>query len=305
MATRALDIITIMHALSVLESELGIDRWQAKNLDQERMFGWLEAHREQIAKITGLDAKASRFWEELNKFLTDRKFQPLFDPFDPSMGIGVASVLDKLVHWKEGPGQKVMISTADGLTPGFELPAKGVNVYSVDGYSGSYLVELLTKTDDTLWLFITSNTNWDGLELAELSMDIMGRSRKIVMRKSWSGGSDYPAFAGAQVPMLDFDVEPDISWLIGADTVTNSGEYYFVSQARQQFKMRMDETGARVKVATAIAMERCMRDEAEPLIIDCPFYGWWTQKGLEGLPMAAFFADLDSMHTPAGSLEDL
>ena len=68
--------------------------------------------------------------------------------------------------------------------------------------------------------------------------------------------------------------------------------------------MRMDETGARVKVATAVGAERFMSVEPILLVLDRPFYGWWTQKGLN-LPMAAFFADWDALHQPAGSLEDL
>lgn len=303
MATRALDVITIMHALSELEGELGIASWRAKNQNQEKIFAWLEKNRELLAKITGLDAKASRFWEELNRFLTDRKFDPMVEPFDPDEGIGVVSVLDKLVKWKRGPADKVMISTMRGTIPGFELPWDGVNIYEVDGYPASFLLELLTKSDDTLWLFAHKDTGLDGMELAELSMDVMSRARREPTRRNY-GRFESPVYSGAQVPMLDFDIKPDIGWLAGADTTVVGGKYYFISQASQQFKMRMDETGARVKVATVVVMLRGMGDEPKKFVLDHPFYGWWMQKGLN-LPMAAFFADWDSLHEPAGKLEDL
>ncbi len=144
----------------------------------------------------------------------------------------------------------------------------------------------------------------DGLDMVKLSMDVMSRSRKAPMRKSVFGHGEYRAYAGAQVPMVDFDIKPDISWLLDADTYTESGEYYFVAQAAQQFKMRMDETGARVKVATVIVTLRGISEEPKVFVLDRPFYGWWTQKGLS-LPMAAFFADWDSLRKPSGSLEDL
>lgn len=73
----------------------------------------------------------------------------------------------------------------------------------------------------------------------------------------------------------------------------------------QQFKMRMDETGARVKVATVIVTMRGMSEEPRIFTVNGPVYGWWTQKGFEDLPMAAFFADWDALHKPAGSLADL
>ena len=163
---------------------------------------------------------------------------------------------------------------------------------------------MLTKSDDTLWLFVHDDDTLDGLELVELSMDVMSKSRKTPMRKSMFGHGEYQAFSGAQVLMVDFDIKPDIGWLLGADTHTEDGEYYFVAQAMQQFKMRMDETGARVKVATVIVTLRGISEEPKVFVLNKPFYGWWTQEGLN-LPMAAFFADWDSLHKPAGSLEDL
>lgn len=303
MATRALDVVTIMHALSVLSGELNIPTWSGKNSKQAQLFNWLAKYQEQLAQISGLEALASRFHEELNRFLTDRKFDPMVKPFDPTQGVGVVSVLDKLVRWLNGPGQLVQIRTIEGNRPGFELPASGVNIFHVDGYPGSsYLLEVLTQSDDTLWLFVHNDTSLEGLDMVSLSMEVMRRGRSIPMARGFR--SEYPAFAGAQIPMVDFDVKPDLSWLLGADAPTESGDYYFIAQAAQQYKMRMDETGARVKAATVVVAMRGISEEPRVFVIDVPFYGWLTQKGVD-LPMAAFFADLDSFHKPAGSLEDL
>jgi hypothetical protein len=303
MATRALDVITILHALSVLNKELEIKTWNAKNSQQKKIFDWLEEHRELLAKVTGLDAKASRFYEELNRFLTDHKFSPMVKPFDPNQGLGVVSILDKLVKWLHGPGTKVQILTARGERPGFELPAQGVNIFKVNGYPDSYLLELLTGSNDTLWLFDHDDTTLDGLAVVELSMNVMSRSREIPTRNS-RFSDRCPVFAGAQFPMLDFDIKPDISWMTGADTHASGGGYFYIAQAAQQYKMRMDETGARVKVATTMAVMRGISEKPQIFVIDRPFYGWWTQKGLN-LPMAAFFADYDSFRKPDGSLENL
>jgi hypothetical protein len=302
MATRALDVVTVFHALITLGDRIGAKRWDAVNDEQARVLAMLDTHRESIARITGLDALASNLYQELNKFLTDRKFAPMVDPFDPSDNIGVVSVLDKLVKWLSGPGEVIEIPSANGKLPGFKLPAQGVRVYSVAGYDESYLVELLTKSHDTLWLFTNPDQTLDGLDLVRLSMEVMSRRRAIASLGRMGGGT--PRFAGAQIPMVDFDIHPDLGWLLGACATTEKQGAWTIVQAKQQFKMRMDETGARVKVATALVGFRCAIPRSVPFVVDRPFYGWWTQKGID-LPMAAFFADWDSLKKPAGSLEDL
>ncbi len=306
MATRALDVVTIMHALSVLDGELKTKGWDADGeLAQELFVSWMETYKDQIASVKGLKAKASNLYEVLNAYLVEHKFDPMIDPFEPSDHLGVVSILDKLVNWQSGPGEVIQIQTSGGPKPGFELPASDVNVYYVDGYPGSHLLELKTKTRDTLWLFVHGDKSIEGLALAKLSMDVMGRKRTIPFVGANHGVTQL-TFGSAHVPMIDFDIKPDISWLKGLFTQTEDGHFYVIDQAKQQFKMRMDETGARVKVATALVAKRLSMPTREPAIfvVDQPFYGWWTQKGTS-LPMAAFFADWDSMKKPAGTLAEL
>ncbi len=307
MTTRALDVVTIGHAFSVLDGVLKTTGWRPKNPQQEWFFEWYGKNREKIARIKGLEALASQYYEKLNEFLVAHKFDPMVEPFDPDLGLGVVSILDKLVQWRNGPGALVDIrGTSGAMLPGFELPRNGVNIFEVAGYPGSYLLELLTQSDDTLWLFVHGDTSLDGLDLVRLSLDVMSQSRKTPMSTGFHArSSGYPTFAGAQIPMLDFNIKPKLDWLLDADTHTAAGEYYFVTQAAQQFKMRMDETGARVKVATVIVTMRGMSEEPRVFVVNGPVYGWWTQKGFEDLPMAAFFADLDALHKPAGSLAEL
>ncbi len=295
MATRALDVVTIMKALTMLDDELGLHSWMVRNKEQGQTVLWLEAFREYLTKVTGLNVKASKLFQELNAFLSENKFKPVIEPFDSSMGLGVVAILDKLVKWVNGAADKTTIRASCRDLDGFKIPNSGVNIYKVQGFNDprSILVELLTKSDDTLWIFMHNDDSLSGLDLVKLSFDVMSGHRQYNR-----------SFEGAHVPMLDFDIEPDISWLCGMSSTGRDGNYS-ITQANQQFKMRMDETGARVKVATSMVTYRGMPSLTGPLVVDRPFYGWWTQKGLEALPMAAFFADWDSMKKPAGSLEYL
>ena len=69
MSTRALDVITILHALNRLGEEINSTGWNAINSRQEKVFSWLDDHREKLSKLTGIDAKASQFCDTLNDFL--------------------------------------------------------------------------------------------------------------------------------------------------------------------------------------------------------------------------------------------
>lgn len=306
MATRALDVITILHALETLDHELQATRWQPQNPAQQELFAWLKTYQKHLARITGLEAKASRFYEELNAFLEHKGFSLRLEPFDPASGLGVVSVLDKLVRWLHGPGTHCDIATRQGAMPGFELPEAGVHVYEVEGYRGAYLLELLTQSEETLWLFVHTDTSLEGLDLVKLALDVMGRSRQTSMSRVPAGLGEhtFPTFAGAKVPMIDFDLRPDLTWVLGAGLTTKRSGRYAITQAKQQFKLRMDETGARVKVATALVMATSLRSDPTVFLVDRPFYGWWTQRGID-LPMATFFADWDCWRKSAGTLEDL
>lgn len=311
MTTRALDIFTIMHALDQLDQKLTLTGWVHKNPQQEKLFELLEKYRDQLATVTGVESLASNLYQELNDFLKAHKFDPMVQPFDPTQGFGVVSILDKLVQWLHGAGTKVQIRTQQGDRPGFALPKEGVNVYNVGGasdVSDTHLLEVLTKSGDTLWLYVLpkkSTEVFGNLDLVELPMAVMAAHRSIPMRESFfDSKKKVEVYAGAHIPMIDFDVKPDLDWLLNAETTTAGGDYYYITQAVQQFKFRMDETGARVKVATVIAVMRGVSDDPRPYILDRPFYGWFTQAGID-LPMAAFYADLDSFKQPEGGLEDL
>lgn len=291
--TQALDVVTILHCLQVLEETyLGKNRqWQTRNEEQVRVFEWYEKYKELLQRITGLDAKASLDWRELNEFLVSKGFCPIFEPFE---GIGVASVLDKMVKWYTGTAKLVDIHAQNGKTyPGFELPEGCVRVYKT---AKGLLAELMTQSDDTLWLLLpNAGVQPAGLDMVQLAIDVMAGLDE----------DDIQFYDSAKIPMLDFNVKPDIKFMLGANTYDKNNDWWYIAQAFQQFRMRMDETGARVKVATGMVMLRGIMPVENKVIFDRPFYGWWTQKYLKQLPMAVFYADYDSWHKPEGFLESM
>lgn len=289
--TKALDLVTIFHALLELEKEfLGKDRiWNSLGEEQKHLLNLYYMYKSEVLKLADLKAKASPDWETLNAFLQENKFDPMFD--SPLDGLGVVSILDKLVKWII-KGDLCTIISPKGSFPGFKLPEGSFEVYSLPRHK-SPLVRIKTQSDDSLFLLM-SEQNHNGVGIFDYALSCMENMGKTA--------NSYNAI---RIPKVDFDIKPDISFLVGANTRDEKKDTWFITQAKQQFKFRMNELGARAKVATGILAKRGFSPQADPdLIFDRPFYGWFVQ-GDSLLPMAVFYADYDSWKDPVGSLESL
>lgn len=291
MATKAVDIVTIFHALNVLENNfLGKDRvWKTDNDFQWRVFELYTSHKEKLGKLKGLKALASKDWRELNRFLVKNQFDPMFEPF---VGIGAASILDMVVEWLK-KASTCQIYANQREYPGFEIPKGGHIVYDPSGTDFRWVAALATKSGGALWLALPEKQPED--ELALINMAFSAMSGILRPRNDIST---------VQIPEIDFDIKPDLQKICGAETYDQKGKYWFISQAKQQFKLRMNKEGAHVKVATAIAMERGISFGPHPLIINRPFMGWFTQPGAPSLPLAIFYVDYDCWKK-AGDLKDM
>jgi hypothetical protein len=285
--------------LQVLSEQLNDDSWQPANERQQQFLDWYVTHRAEIAKMGGLEALASTSYQKLNQFLLDHRFEVQFEPFD---GIGVASILDLLVEWlvtgtltaierrEQQDGQPTLVSY-----PAFEISAAGVHIYEPDSSTDPPLVRVQTKSGPDLWL-AQHPAPLSGLELALaaqrlLTNHLAGRRQ---LSERWT--------AGVVIPMLEIDTQPDMSWLAGLH-LGPAGDLWEVAQAFQQFKLRANERGARVKVATGVALMRGITSaRPTPYIFNQPPLGFFAEGEVA---LAAFWADTDCWRSPAGELEDL
>ncbi len=296
MTSKILDLSTMAHALNELSNtQLGACTWVGVSESQRQFLDWYKANRDEVAKLDSLEALASFDSDELNNFLTERGFKPVFEP---SYSLGVVSVLDMLVEWIV-KGANTTIYTYDPALgesrnfPAFEIAPEGVDVYNVHRYEHP-LVRLHTKTGHSLWL-VQSDEPHSGLRLNEIARDYL--SRDYPVSTEWT--------AGVRVPMLEMDLEVELDWMTGLSAAVHDvGGEFTIDRAVQQFKLRANDVGARVKVATSFAFES-MSYKPEPYVFDRPFIGFFTQPGHDKLPLAAFWADTDSWRNPGGTLEDL
>lgn len=301
MASFALDLTTIGHALNTLLEKEGIggEGWEPVGTDQARLLEWYAAHRDDISKLDSLTAEASTAFEVLNDFLVAHGFEPKFD--SSLDGIGVVSILDMLVEWAATCKTTVIdnydwASGERNVYPAFRVPAEGVNVWNLAELDGSShpLVELKTKTGHSLWLWVPDEGTEpaSGLDLALMAQDLL---QKQYQPDPWTDG--------VIVPMLEMSLDTELDWLVDMFTPTPHPGWQ-VQSANQQFKLRANEKGARVKVATSMGIEAvCVRPE--PYVFRKPFLGFFTQPANPGLALAAFWADTDVWRNPEGTLEEL
>jgi len=296
MTSQALDLVTMGHALNELSTTyLGDCQWRGTNVNQQLFLDWYARHRDEISSLTGLEALASTKHVDLNSFLENRGFEPMFQELN---GVGVVSILDMLVEWPH-KGVPTTIRHYDGSSrdvknyPAFSIAADGVEVFDLASLNHP-LVRLHTTTGHSLWL-IKAIKPLSGFELALNAQAIAGTPRTISSR--WT--------LGVKVPMLEMDIQPDLSWMLGVSTVSPNDGYHQIVQAFQQFKLRANAEGARVRVATGFATMRGGPVHPIPYEFSEPFIRFFTQPGHDELPLAAFWADTDSWRNPKGTLEEL
>lgn len=285
--TMAVDAVTIMRALLELEKQfLGKGRVWSTTDDPAQIlfFSLYQKHLDRLEGLENLIARASTDWMELNGFLRDNGFDPMFDR--PLNGIGAVSIIDMLIEWIH-QAQLCTIYGRDGVDHvGFEIPISGRRVFKTA--PGTLLVELLTNSGDSLWLVHDSqfSTPSDLFELMSYAF-LPDRLLVEVSRQ----------FAEVQVPEFGFDLKPDIGFLKNASTTDQTGQFWYIYEAKQEFRLRVNHEGARVKIASGIGMRKGI-DLSEPrqIVFNRPFMGWFTQKSAPDLPIAVFYADYDCWH---------
>ena len=284
MASKGIDLATLGHAMQTAEDTfLGRCRWYG-TAAQKWFFLWLYDNRKTIRKLQHLEALASRSHLELNAFSVSKGFKGTLEKFD---GIGVVSVLDMKIKWAE-TAQLATINRSGTKHDAFKVKGEHATFYKVRGYKEP-LVRLHTQTGDSLWVMMADAPTSD-LSLAMTAVKFLQMSEESGSK--WSGYD-------VVLPMLDMDLKPDLSWLIGAETNSEKDGYHQISQANQQLRVRMDENGAKGEAKAEIAMTEAVMMPPSKLVFDKPHIGFFTQKGHDEVPMACYFADTDAWRRPA------
>jgi hypothetical protein len=276
MTENTLDITTmqtvtphpIVAALVAAEQILGPNRtWYSENpLAKKFLDKVFKETRNETNLIPELVSKVSRDYQKLNAFLRERKFEIQLEPFQ-TPDFGVVSILELLLEWQVKGSETVL--RHDGKDyPAVEMRSESFGIFPITG-NKSPGVAIRTKTDDTVLLTLNAGL-LDSVkgDVAEAGLHIV-RSATTV-RPAVTSQLDHESFTHVVFPMVDLNVRPDISWLIGTKTVGDDGLPGVIAQALQQTQFSMDHLGALVKSAVAIAVSRGI-SQKKILYIDQPF----------------------------------
>jgi len=248
--------------------ELGSNRRWTPTNDTQRAFlkEFFLGGRQEIPRIPEIESKASWDYEVINRFLAERGFTIALQPFT-SDTFGVASVLDLLVEWLiEGVEDRILTPDRK-VYPGVLLPEDGVEFWSAKGHDNP-IAALKTKSGDKIFMTMMDNPP-EGFAMVEKAQELSRTSERIF------------DFGGLIFPMVDLNQEVNISWLIGLWCMADSGDRARISQALQQTKLKMNEKGAHVKSAVAIAVTlEAFRMPKETHVINRPFLMWIERTGL-------------------------
>jgi hypothetical protein len=270
-------------------------KWTPTNEDQ---YQFLKRFSEAKALVDtlgdNLKRKADVDVKVINAWLREHKFTIQLNPESDPRTFAVASILDVLVEWvKEGTITSVY--NPKGTFPAVSLKEDGGMVvkYLNREIHPFPIARITTKSGDQVFMSI----------MDYMTSDTFAITTKVdELRKVTAKGKQH--CDGVIFPMVDYDQVVDIDWIKGMETGSLSDDYY-IGQAIQQTKFRMNEKGARAKSAVAMTIRsRCMAPMDNWVRIDKPFILWIERPGVSIPLFTGVFAE-NVWKKPAGSLEDL
>ncbi|MFA5052499.1 MAG: hypothetical protein WC565_00335 [Parcubacteria group bacterium] len=232
-----------------------------------------------------LKSYASASAETLNKILERNGFPDMRLADLNRWEFGTAAILDVMLSWRK-KGIKTNLKYEGKNYPAVEM-AGGLDAgFEIVRYKGNDVAAIKTKNGDVVYMTIADKA-YEGFALANRINAIADTTPKNSEEKVDS----------LYFPMIDAKVDSDISWLCGLRIKRTD---FYIAQALEQTKIRMDETGVRVTSAVSLGMQ--ITAYARIVRIDKPFFMWIERTDKEGGKLRYFYGYFaeDSWKAPEG-----
>lgn len=265
---------TLMQGYGIASGKGG---WDAVNPTQIAMLSYYDDSVSDLELFTDGDmtCKAAFTHTEINDFLAEAGFTIELEPFKDEDSFGVATILKVSVDWvAEGRSNTLVVWDGDNATqyPGVSFEADNDTTKFYTAANGDTVAALKCKNGDTVYIALADEELCGPLLLSKC-LNYMG--------------SLQPAPAHEMImPMIDMDMEDDISWIMqlgfsGQSPTTGRSGRYFVAQAKSQTKLQLDHLGAVVENAVAVefGLESCFTPTVPIMKVDKPFFIWFTRDG--------------------------
>lgn len=272
MNTSTLCVLPILGCLVAAEQYLDDKNITAKFegvTDQQRDF--LDSFQDLMDGASHIDELESIADEhkQVNAWLQERGLElPLTSSFD---AFAVASVLNILLSWLY-KGSKTSITGADNTAYTGVHIKDGVIVGHAPALHPHPVVRVSTQSGDTVCMSMIDDApkGFEGLFLKAADLERVKATSH--------------SYQGVCFPMIDLDIQPDISWMEGMQV----GGDYRIECAIQQTRFRMNEEGAKTESTAAATICRAM---ARPHILDRPFLLWIQRDGMKFPVFAALLCE--------------
>jgi hypothetical protein len=284
-------IVTYPIAAALMEAEefvIDSSGWNpVKIIQRDFLERFYTPCREEIPTIKEIKRIAHFDVEVVNKWLKEHDFDIQLDSFDEN-GFGTAGMIDLLGLWLVKGRQASIATDNGGKYPGVRMDT-GFTFNTVGG-SSDLVVALETGDQDVVYMMMDEKVP-SGFSMVSYVEEILQNMTPVER--------DYEAVV---FPMIDLNEEGELEWLINLQLMIPQDRFpfYFIQQALQQTKLKMNQEGYRIKsVAAAAMMLGAALPETPPYIINRPFLMWIMRPGLSR-PLFVAYLNTDVWKDPSG-----
>lgn len=246
------------------------------------------------------ELKAWARWtaEECNKILTEHGFTIRLEawPYDRQT-FGVVAIYDLTIKWlvkgsiKNDLGYPYLINKR----PAFHLGVSEAQISFYDVGRGQPLVRIPGQKSGDYVCLIKWIRPLTGFELLDEVERLRAHLRTRRTLYQWGG---------VILPNILLDEEVDISWLKSLWTKDETGQIWWVSQAKMQAKFALGPEGARARVAAAMAVTREAVSIPRPdYVVDDNIILWMERDSVTSVPLFSAYVPKDNFATQTVGLD--
>jgi len=303
----SLSPLTICKALDTASKTFGTTSSSFKpSNDQQEAFlsNTFALYRKHVAENTfqahELQSFVSSNVAELNKILRERGFSIQLQSFRDVKSLGVVSLQDILVKWKEKARCQSMQSAGQEYAS-FFLPKKtnGITFFRRNTQDQETVIARIeTQTNDIVYCAVRLQDTDKGKVLVPffqnsetVPTDSVVADAISSLQSTFDKFQRVTNYNGIELPMIHYQNQPSLEWLKKLEVAPE----WFIEQALQEVIFKMNEDGARAKAAVALEVEMKAAPpmrvvHREPLVVNKPFLLWIERSGVPAeLPLFAAY----------------
>ncbi len=287
MDSQACSVLDIASAFEAAERGdfLGPNRsWNSINPHQAEFFRIFGSIRHLIPQLMAdglIDHEISWDAPVVNKWLARKGFpMELTDQHNPDY-FYVGSVYRQLIKWLV-PGTALDLVATNGRTYPGALLESGLSFY--ESRQG-LVAAVATEGNDVAYFMRMAYPDPGPFGLMKNAMAIQKQLTPVYK------------YGELLFPMVDLEVTTDVNWLVGANTVSQSGKNAKVAQAIQMSRLKLNQFAGLAESGFAMSMLMEAAFIRERMVINSPFLFWIDRPGVP-IPMFTAWIKPDAWKNP-------